>query len=224
MAINTIKVGVTNCYIIKEEGTILIDAGEPEKCDKFSAGLKKIGISPEEISLLIITHTHWDHIGCASEIKKLTNAKIAIHKNEKEILEKGKISMPPGVTRWGKFLSPLFASISEKLNIEPVNAEIIIENGLSLNEYGIDGEVLFTPGHSVGSLSVILPTGEAFVGDAAMNMFPLTFKPGLPIFAEDVSLLRKSWQTLINKGVKKIYPAHGKPFDVEAIKKQLSNK
>ncbi|NOX17369.1 MAG: MBL fold metallo-hydrolase [Chlorobi bacterium] len=221
MKIFTLKLGVTNCYLLQEKGTVLIDAGESRKCGKFLAELKKLGVAPEEISLIVVTHTHWDHIGCAKRIQALTKAKVAVHANEKRILENGELSMPPGATRWGKFLSPIFAKWSEKFNIEPVGADIIIENALSLEEYGIDAEAIFTPGHSSGSVSVLLPTGEAFVGDAAMNMFPLTFRPGPPIFAEDLNGLKKSWQTLINKGAKKIFPAHGKPFDIELIKRQL---
>ena len=55
-----------------------------------------------------------------------------------------------------------------------------------------------------------------------MNKLPLRFTPGLPIFADDVSLVKESWIRLLNLGARTIYPAHGKPFPAEVIKKALS--
>ena len=69
MEIKIIKVGICNCYIIKDEGTILIDTGMPGKCKQFSKGLKKVGINPKEIKAIVITHCHFDHIGCIKEMK-----------------------------------------------------------------------------------------------------------------------------------------------------------
>jgi glyoxylase-like metal-dependent hydrolase (beta-lactamase superfamily II) len=66
-----------------------------------------------------------------------------------------------------------------------------------------------------------LETGEAFVGDLLMNKVPLRMSPGLPIFAEDLSKVKQSLELLLEKGVKKIYPAHGKPFHADIIHKEL---
>jgi len=64
---------------------------------------------------------------------------------------------------------------------------------------------------------VVLDSGDAFVGDMAMNGLPLTIGSNLPIFAEDMLALQSSWRKLINMGVKKIYPAHGNPFPIEML-------
>ncbi len=223
MDIKIIKIGICNCYIVSDEGTIVIDAGMPGNCDKFLKGLNKNGITPEEIKAIIITHCHWDHIGCANKIKELTGAKIIVHKNEKDILEQGKTSMPPGVTRWGKIFGPLVERLSKRYTLEPTKVDIVIrEEDYSLKEFGIKGKIIFTPGHSSGSISVVLNSEEAFVGDAAMNGFPLTISPNFPIFAEDMAAVKKSWQKLISIGVKKIYQAHGRTFSIEKIVNVLS--
>ena len=222
MDIQIIKAGITNCYIIKHEGTILIDAGMPGEFNKFTEGLKDTGINPKEIKALIITHCHWDHIGCAKKIKDKTGAKVIVHKNEKDILTKGKPVMPPGVTRWGKILGYFINKLSKKFSIEPTEVDIVIgEEDYPLEEFGIKGKIVFTPGHSPGSISVALDSGDAFVGDIAMNGLPLTLCPNLPIFAEDMPAVKNSWRKLIDKGVKKIYPAHGKPFPVEKLMKKV---
>jgi glyoxylase-like metal-dependent hydrolase (beta-lactamase superfamily II) len=222
MDIHIIKVGITNCHIIKHENTILIDGGMPGEFNKFSKGLKDTGINPKEIKALIITHCHWDHIGCAKKIKDITGAKVVVQKYEKDILIKGEPVMPPGVTRWGKILGVFINRLSKKFSIEPGEVDIVIgEEDYSLEEFGIKGKIVFTPGHSPGSISVVLDSGDAFVGDMAMNGLPLTIGPNLPIFAEDMSAVKNSWRKLIDMGVKKTYPAHGKPFPVEKLMKKI---
>jgi glyoxylase-like metal-dependent hydrolase (beta-lactamase superfamily II) len=91
-----------------------------------------------------------------------------------------------------------------------------------LVDAGAPGKAIHTPGHSAGSVSVLLDSGEAFVGDLAMNGFPLRLTPGFPIFAEDMAKLRESWQLLLAQGARMIYPAHGKPFEAGIMRKALA--
>ncbi|MFC2013454.1 hypothetical protein ACFLU8_00985 [Chloroflexota bacterium] len=48
-------------------------------------------------------------------------------------------------------------------------------------------------------MSLLLDTGDAFVGDMAMNGLPMRIGPGMPIFAEDAGALRESWRLLLTK-------------------------
>jgi glyoxylase-like metal-dependent hydrolase (beta-lactamase superfamily II) len=132
--------------------------------------------------------------------------------------------MPPGVTTWGSILDKLVTwFIIPFKHIRAAEVDIVLKDKeFSLNNYGIEGKVIHTPGHSSGSVSMLLDTGEAFVGDLAMNKFPLRLTPGLPIFAEDWPKLIESWQKLLDLGVKIVYPAHGKPFSADIIKSELT--
>jgi hydroxyacylglutathione hydrolase len=221
--IHPIQLGFDCCYLIQDQGVIFIDGGTPGKIKTFLKGIEKLSIKPKEIKLIVITHGHWDHIGSARDIKEKTGAGIALHENEKEWLEKSLKPMPPGVNRWGKILSSAITLFRPLVNVPATTVDVVIGNdGLSLAEYGISGRVICTPGHSSGSVSVLLDTGDAFVGDMAMNEFPLALRPGLPIFAEDLDQLKKSWRVLLDQGVKTVYPAHGKPFSADVIKEKLS--
>ncbi len=106
--------------------------------------------------------------------------------------------------------------------ISATKVDIVLrDEEFSLVPFGIPGKVLYTPGHTMGSVSVLLETGDACVGDLAMNGFPFHLRPGLPVFAEDLELVKKSWRLLLDQGAKIIYPGHGKPFPADIIRRSL---
>jgi len=218
-----IRMGYDYCYLLQDQGIIMIDGGTPRRMRAFIKGVGKLPINPEQIKLMILTHGHWDHIGCAKEIKERTGARIALHRNEKEWLEKAMKPMPPGVNRWGVILGKAITMILPLVHIPTATVDVVIgDDGFPLAEYGISGRVIYTPGHTSGSVSVLLDNGEAFVGDMAMNMLPMTLRPELPVFAEDFERLKESWRLLMDQGAKTVYPAHGKPFPIDVIKEKLS--
>jgi glyoxylase-like metal-dependent hydrolase (beta-lactamase superfamily II) len=217
-----ITLGFDHAYIIQDRGTIMIDGGAPKQADTFSKGLERLLIRPEQVQLIVLTHGHWDHIGSVKEIKEMTGAKIAMHRLEKEWLERSMKPMPPGVTLWGHVFGGMIKAFLPLVHFPPAKVDLVLgEESLSLSEYGIPGKVIHTPGHSSGSVSVLLETGEAFVGDLAMNKFPLRLTPGTPIFAEDWEALKRSWAVLLDLGAKTIYPAHGEPFSIDIISRAL---
>lgn len=220
--IHPIPLGPDRCYVIKDKGVIMIDSGTPNKGKKFIKRIKKVSIRPTDIKLIILTHGHWDHIGSAKDIKEITGAKIAMHQLEKDWLEKSLKPLPPGVTRWGRTFAKIMAIFMPLIHIPSTDIDILLgDEEFSLSEFGISGKVVHTPGHSSGSVSVLLETGDVFVGDLAMNGFPLRLSPGLPIFAENLQKVKDSWKLLLDMGAKNIYPAHGKPFSAEIMRKIL---
>ena len=222
ISIHSIPLGVDRVHIIQGEKTIIIDGGMAGQAKKFAKAIEKLSIKPEDIKLIVLTHGHWDHIGSAKEIKDLTGAKIALHREEKDWLEKSLIPLPPPVTIWGKILFKIMKMSESSLHFPATKVDIVLENQeLSLAEYGIPGKIIYTPGHSKGSVSVLLETGEAFVGDLVMSGPPLRLSPKLPIFAEALKQVKESLKMLIDAGAKTIYPAHGKSFSVNVIRRAL---
>ena len=218
-----IALGFDQCYVLKSEGVIAVDAGAPNKGRNFARGLERASIDPQDVQLIVITHGHWDHVGSAGELKAITGAKLAMHQREVHWLEQSLTPLPPGVTLWGRIFISLHKKLMPLINIPPAKIDVALgDDGLLLSDYGIPGRVLHTPGHSSGSVSVLLDTGEAFVGDLAMNRFPLRLSPGLPIFAEDQAAVVESWRSLLDQGATTVYPAHGKPFPAEVIRKAIS--
>jgi len=217
-----LSLGVCDCYLIKEDGLILVDAGGPNQGKKFRKWLKDLSVEPGDISLILLTHGHWEHIALASEFKKLTGCKVAINQHEKNWVEQALKRMPPGISLWGKVLEALGNMYLSFIDFPGTPVDLVLgDEEYPLESYGIHGKVIYTPGHSSGSMSLLLDTGDAFVGDLAMNGFPFRIGPGMPIFAENVNALIESWRLLLSSGAKQIYPAHGKPFNADVLEKLL---
>ena len=85
--ITTIPLGFGQCYLLRANGVVAVDAGAPNKGKRFCHALKSAACRPEDLKLLILTHGHWDHIGSAAEIKASSTAKIAMHRSEVSWLE-----------------------------------------------------------------------------------------------------------------------------------------
>ena len=222
---NIIKVGVTNCYLLKSShSNILIDTGYKGKTKIILDFLSNNGISPKSIRLIILTHAHYDHIGNASELKKITGAKILVHKKDIPLLKLGvteKMSAKP-LNIWGKVLLNKISSIDTRFN--PLEPDIIIDSDYDLSTYGINGKIIHTPGHSKGSISVVLDSGDAFVGDLAMNGLPLRIGAGEPVFGEDIHEVYRSWRKLVDNRIHILYPSHGNSIDIKVIQKILLRK
>jgi glyoxylase-like metal-dependent hydrolase (beta-lactamase superfamily II) len=219
-----LPLGWNDCYLIREKGTIMIDAGGKNKTPALKKALKNIGVEPNTIELIVITHGHPDHITSAKDFKELTGAKIAIHQLDKQCLETGQWKNSYQAAKgsiWGWLYSKI-SNLSGNKKIPSCEVEVTIGNDdYSLKDYGIAGRIVYTPGHTRGSVSVVLDSGEAFVGDLAMNKFPLRFNAGLPILAEDTAAVRESLGRLLELNVTTVYPGHGKPFSMKIMKEVL---
>lgn len=221
--IHRIRMGLfTNCFVVKgDHAALLVDAGFPNHENHFFRQIRRLGIQPGDIRLIVATHGHADHVGSLQALKNHTTARVAVHQADSHLVRHGIVVVPPAVTAWGQFLSLVFRTFSFLGRFQPVEPEIIVEREFSLEVFGIPGRIIPTPGHTAGSVSVILKSGEAFVGDLAVNAFPMGMGLGIPALAQNVQDIYASWEKLLSAGVTTIYPAHGTPFPAERLKRKL---
>jgi glyoxylase-like metal-dependent hydrolase (beta-lactamase superfamily II) len=212
--IRRIEVRETNCYLLRGEGGVaLIDPGPPGGSATVIAGAEKDGIRPEDVRLILVSHGHLDHYGAAAGMKAWCGAPVAAHREAPAFSQARGNALPPAQTlrgsifRWSYLM---FASLAE---VTPLEADILLSDGEDLPGYGIQARVLHVPGHSPGSLAVITPGGDAFVGDLFVNYSV----PSQPIYVADRGAWQQSYERILALGPRMVYVGHGEPFPGEKL-------
>ena len=213
-----INLGMVNAYLIKSKRPILVDTGLHGSADKILKKIISEGINPKDISLIVITHAHSDHTGSLKELMEATGAKVALGKTDSEYLAKG-LNFP---VYSNKILFKILAMLLPKRSMKyGVKADITVESETDLAEYGINGRIVATPGHTDGSISIVLDSGEAIVGDLLGGGFVRNKKIGYPHFIHNQDILEESVKKIIGLNPKIIYTGHGGPFDIETARKKF---
>ena len=138
-----------NCFIVREKGAdrgLIVDPGdEPER---IAGAIESLGI--KTIDAILVTHTHFDHIGAVAPLARATNAPVYCPALETHVLANIMEYVPwPG---FGPF--------------ESYNADKTVKGGETLELAGLTFEVLFTPGHSPGHVTYAVKDEQAlFSGD-----------------------------------------------------------
>lgn len=171
----------------------------------------------ESINYLILTHCHYDHAANANFIRQKTGAMTVIHKSEADYLRQGVMDIPEGTNPFADTLVTIARKINFNFRVEPCEVDIEMEDNLTLQ--GFDGIVIIhTPGHSKGSVSVLVDDEIAVVGDTMINV--ALFKV-LPPFADDAALLKESWKKLLATGCHTFLPSHGTHISREELNSAL---
>jgi hydroxyacylglutathione hydrolase len=138
-----------NCFIVRAKGSdtaLVVDPGE--EAERLSGALQALGVSSVEAVLL--THTHFDHIGAVAPLARATGAPVYCPKLEREVLADIMAYVPwPG---FGPF--------------ESYEADHTVAGGEALELAGLTIDVRFTPGHSPGHVTYSIRGADAlFSGD-----------------------------------------------------------
>jgi hydroxyacylglutathione hydrolase len=215
-----IRTGNANAYlVVNGSHALLIDTGPKNQEHKILAALSDLRLPPESLQLIILTHTHFDHCGSLRALQKMTHAKVLVHEAEAACLRQGYGAFPNG-TRWfSKIIVALGRRFARSLAAYPaVTPDIVIWDSFALSDYGVDGYILPTPGHTAGSISVILHNTQAVVGD---TLFHVAKNSVFPPFADGQAELFRSWQKLLDTGCKLFYPGHGTSIERALLRASL---
>ena len=175
-----------NTYLIDGSERILIDPGHVMHFDHVRKGLAELGLGVEDIDAVIVTHAHPDHIE-AVRLFKGGSARVAMHEMAWQL-----------IASFGPMIDP-------NMDINILKPDVFLGEG-RMEMGDVAFEVIHTPGHSPGSVSLYWPEKKAlFVGD-------LIFEEGIgrtDIPGGDGAQLKESIRRMADLDVELLLPGHG---------------
>jgi glyoxylase-like metal-dependent hydrolase (beta-lactamase superfamily II) len=146
----------------EENGTALVDAGLPDQTEVISAALTEAGIGVRDLRLIIFTHQDLDHVGSGAALVRQSSARVLAHSADAPYIDGSLRPLKPSPEMLEQ--RPHMRKILERL--EPVAVDEQVENGTRLDLAG-GTQVVFTPGHTPGHISLYLEASKVLVaGDA----------------------------------------------------------
>ena len=189
MGLTKLRYGNTNTfYIAGANGGLLIDTDYAGTLPRFFKAIKSACIDIGDITYLLATHYHPDHIGIVGELQKL-----------------GIMLLLVDVQRGSVHFSDEIFFRDKRLHYQPIdeNAARVIsfaESRSFLRSIGIGGEIIHTPSHSIDSISVILDDGNCIVGDLEPAAYLAAY--------DDNPMLKSDWEHIMRHHPKRILFAH----------------
>ena len=193
--ITRLRYGNTNTfYISGAAGGLLIDTDYAGMLPGFFMAIKAADIRLADITFVMATHYHPDHVGLIGELQELGVTLLIAD-----------VQLP-----FAHYADGIFTR-EKQPSWRPVNEQTakVISVGESrsfLSDLGISGEIIRTPSHSEDSITVILDSGTCFVGD----LEPFSF---LAAYESNVAL-KQDWDRIMDYHPKKILYAHANGIEI----------
>ena len=187
--ITRLRYGNTNTFLIHgTEGNLLVDTDMAGTLPMFYKEIKANGLHVSDITYVLATHYHPDHMGLVSELMK-QGVKLLLMDVQRPYVH---------------YSDEIFAR-DQRLGYEPIceEAATIItceESRAFLQKVGIAGEICATPSHSADGISLFLDEGICFVGD----LEPIDYLAGY----EENLQLTADWELVLEHEPKTVYYAH----------------
>jgi glyoxylase-like metal-dependent hydrolase (beta-lactamase superfamily II) len=217
-----------NSYLVRgEAGYLLVDTGwgTDQAWDSFLSQLAEIKIEVRDISSILITHAHPDHLGLSGRLQKLSKAKVAMHRLESATIAPryDMTHFIPGIEKWFRINGVPENEITTFSNSflgfmvvsDPAEINVMLNGGEMISVGLFSFKVLWTPGHTPGHICLYEPNKKLLIsGDHIMmpaasgsiNLYP----------DYDADVLDQYLNSLHDLGkldIDLVLPGHGDPFN-----------
>lgn len=218
--------GLVNWYLIEQDRQLtLVDAGWPRSWSNVQAAVEALGRTLSDVSAVVLTHAHPDHLGAAERVRKETGATVHVHRDEAarahgQAKGASPFTLVPGLlpSLWRPSATGfvLHATVRGFMFPTWVGDVQAFDTGQELDVPGRP-RVVSTPGHTEGHVALHLPDrGVVFTGDALASLDVLSRARG-PRFLPDAlnadpALTRRSAAALAELDADTLLFGHGEPF------------
>ncbi|HEX2246291.1 MAG TPA: MBL fold metallo-hydrolase [Arthrobacter sp.] len=221
--IHLIEHANVNCYIVEDGDQImLVDSGLPAMWKMTVAAIRELGRSPRDISSLVLTHAHFDHLGFAARVQHDLDVPVYAHPGDAYIAEhpyrykheKNRLAYPVKYPACIPILTRM--TLAGALNVRGVTDLRVLGAEAGLQLPGAPA-VIHTPGHTDGHCALHFPERDTIItGDALVTLDPYTGKRGPHIVSAaataDTRQALRSLELLAETGAGTALPGHGEPY------------
>jgi hydroxyacylglutathione hydrolase len=207
-----------NTYLVEaDNGLVLVDTGLPGSEKRILSAIAKLGKKPNDVKLVLLTHRHLDHIGSAAALKKETSATLVSHPFEKPYVAGTLVIITPKAwSLYGRVARRILsvAASTKKLlrfnKYQPVHVDGAADEESILEGTGLDASIIWTPGHTKGSVSLFLNKSKvAIIGDLLRGKRGNLVEP---MFMENPSQTKASVERILDLDPVILCPGHGNPL------------
>lgn len=155
--------GWVNAYLLEgPRGLTLVDTGHSKAADALGDEIERSGFSLQDLEQVLITHAHFDHVGGAAILLDRKRVKVYAHPHDIPQM-KGVLPKETWHRKFGRWLLGMW------FPWKPLEVLVPLQQGQTLRALPT-WQVLHTPGHTAGSLSLYQPTEKILIaGDALAN-------------------------------------------------------
>ena len=207
-----IPLRLSNVHVIQTRTPVLIDSGTVGDMNDLQTALVGYGMSMRSVGLVVLTHGHADHAGLASELSRSWGAKIMLGAGDVGMAHAGHNDELMPTSFFARVLRPTITDVYPDFVPDIAVRE---DAAVDLTPWGVQGKAIAMPGHTAGSIVVVLSDHSAFVGDMMMGgSFGGALSPSSPgehYYQADPAKNRRNIQALLAMGVEKFYLGHGGP-------------
>ena len=216
----TVRLSISNAYLLLADRPVLVDAGGPKDGDQLVAALRRHRVRPKDLSLIVLTHGHTDHTGAVGAVAA-GGAPVAIGAADTRLLRDGANGVLPPTGPADLILRPLV----RRTTFASFTPQIELEGPRRLDDYGVGAEMVPVGGHTPGSYVVLLDDGDAIVGDLIRGGFASgRVRPDYPLrhfFTEDRRGNRAAVQRVLDRDPPHIFVGHGGPLAATDVRRRL---
>ncbi len=196
-----------NVYLLLDETLTLVDTGMPRSAGIILEYIRSLGHAPKDLTRILLTHHHVDHVGGLAELKRQTGATALAHPGDAPFIA-GEQSPPPP---HGIVMRLLFRVMSIIFHAEPVPIDMLVEEGHSFDILG-GATLIHAPGHTSGSIALHFPSAGLLISGDTINhrdnQLGLPPKP----FTKDMEQAIASIHRLVDLDFDVLCPGHGDPI------------
>lgn len=190
------------CYLVTEGPiSILVDTGPASAREKVYRAARE-----KNARLIVLTHGHMDHVANAAYLSRMLKIPVAIHRDDYPLI----LNAAARDLHTGGLLGRAMKGMSDLLygrdTVELFEPAFFLEDGMHLGEYGVAATIHALPGHTKGSIGVLVDGYKLLVGDAMMNLIG---KPDSKLF-ENQDEMRRSLARIDQINADALYPGHGR--------------